>query len=146
MSQPKRYKPGWFSIAVMTAGFAVIVLLKFRRNGWAASGWMDVGFYLIAPIAIALIGNLFFAGVTIDEEAIEMAGLFSRKRFALADIEKVETAKGADVKLRLRDGRWVSLPSWVGADGWGIAASLRQRIKATELQQTPDPTAALNEN
>src|SRR6185436_18157342 len=122
--KPRTYKPSIFSILIMALGFAVIVFLKTRKNGLRLEGWMDAVCYLVAPIAVALIVNLFFARVCVGDDRIEIVGLLSRKSYALRDIAEVVTEKGADAKFQLRNGQWISLPSWLGAEGWGVAAAL----------------------
>ena len=141
--KPKLYKPTRFSIAVMAVGFAVIVFLKVRKNGVQVAGWMDWAFYLVAPIAAGLIANMLFARIWIGDDRIEIVGLLSRKSYPLRDITEVRTEKGADVKFKLRGGRWVSLPSWLGAEGWGVAAALRRRLgDEGESAERPAPASS----
>lgn len=125
--QAKRYKPTPFVMAVMAGGLAVIVAFKLSRNGLVIWDWKDVVFYCVAPIALGLVANLFFASIRVDDEHIEIVGMFSRRKYPLADITAVKTEKGADPKFQLKDERWISLPSW--ADGWSVAAALRYRLK-----------------
>jgi hypothetical protein len=127
--KPKLYRPTSFSIVIKTIGFGVIVFFKGRSNGLRVADCMDVLFYLFAPIAAALIANMFFARIWLTDDQIEIVSLLSRKRYSVRDITDVATEKGADVKFKLQDGRWISLPSWLGARAWGVATALRHRLK-----------------
>jgi hypothetical protein len=113
----------------MVAGLATIVFLKISHRGVGVHGWLDVLFYLLAPPALMMVIDLFFASIYIDDQQMKIVGLFFRRNYALDDIADVSTEKGASVKFRLKDGRWITLPSW--APGWGVAAALRARLKRT---------------
>ena len=113
----------------MTIGLGVIVFLKVQRNGLLLADWKDVAFYLAVPVAAALVANMLFARIRLTDDQIEIVGLLSRKRSPLRDVTDVSTERGANAKFKLRDGHWVSLPTWLGGRAWGVAAALRHRVK-----------------
>jgi hypothetical protein len=127
----KVYTPGVFAIVMMLAGLGTIVFLKFRKNGFGIDGWLDVGFYILAAVAIPAVLNLFFARVKVSDDAIEIIGIVSRKVYRLQDIALVTTAKGVTPTFKLREGGLVRLPSWLGTEAWGVAATLRSRMDRT---------------
>jgi hypothetical protein len=127
--KPKTYKPSPVAIAILLAGFAVLVFLKLRSTGFAITNWRDVLFYLLLPVAAGFLADLFFARILLDDDRIEIAGLFSRKSYPINDVVRVSTAKGVSVKFELNDGRWITFPAWTGAEAWSAAAALRARLK-----------------
>src|SRR4051794_17988925 len=127
-TKEKIYTPGVIGIVMMLAGLGAIVFLKLRKNGFAINGGLDVGFYILAAIAVPAVLNLFFARVKVSDEAIEIIGVVSRKTYRLQDIALVTTAKGIQPTFQLREGGLVRLPSWLGTQAWGVASALRSRM------------------
>ncbi len=104
----------------LTALFAAGAFAIWRASGW---NWMAV---FLAGAALILgmggIAETLLLRIELTDDAIVITDLRGRRRYAIADIERIEEAKGVPPAIRLKDGRWVKLPS--------LAANLGNSVRA----------------
>ena len=109
----------------VTLLFAVVAYGAYRSGGWT---WVSIGMALTAAlIGVGGIVESFVQRIELTEDAMVVTRLTGRTRFAIEDIERISEEKGGPPAIRLKDGRWVKLPS-VGANlGNSVRAWLKQR-------------------
>jgi hypothetical protein len=66
--------------------------------------------------------------VVLHDDALECGAIWSRRRYAVTDIESVTWEKGAGVVLKLSDGGWGKLPE-LGYNAQGLANTVRAWLK-----------------
>jgi hypothetical protein len=97
---------------------------------WRTGGWTWVSLFLAAAAVILGLGGILetlLLRIELTDDAMLVTDLRGRRRYAMADIERIEEAKGVPPALLLRDGRWVKLPSVAASLGNSVRAWLRQR-------------------
>lgn len=119
-----RNSPGTIAMFVMLAClFAAGAFVTYRQDGWT---WVSLG---LAGATIILGGGGIIESlilrIEITEDALLVTDLTGHKRYAIADIEGIEEAKGCPPALLLKNGRSVKLPSV----GNNIGNSVRSWLK-----------------
>jgi len=109
--------------AVLTALFAGGGLAQYRVHGW---NWVSIG--MVAAAVILGLGSIIetlVLRIELTDDAMIVTELLGRKRYPIADIERVEEAKGVPPALLLTNGRWVKLPSVGNSLGNSVRAWLK---------------------
>ena len=92
-----------------TALFATGAVMTYRARGWT---WVSI--FLAAATVVFGFGSIIetlVLRIELTDDAMIVTELRGRRRYAMADIERIEEAKGVPPALLLKDGRWVKLPS-----------------------------------
>ena len=106
------FRPGLVMLLIMigcAALFATGALVTYRDRGWT---WVSIG--LAAGTVVLGVGGIIetlILRIELTDDAMIVTDLRGRRRYAMADIERIEEAKGVSPSLLLKDGRWVKLPS-----------------------------------
>ena len=106
------FRPGLVMLLIMigcTALFATGALMTYRDRGWT---WVSIG--LAAGTVVLGFGSIIetlILRIELTDDAMIVTDLRGRRRYAMADIERIAEAKGGPPALLLKDGRWVKLPS-----------------------------------
>ena len=92
----------------------------------------------IVPV-FALFGALWLADafttrIVLGPDSIHLVSIsdFQSRTIPRVEIESVTWEKGCGASIRLRDGKWVRLPS-VGRDAQGLTNTIRAWLKRTEV-------------
>ena len=104
--------------------FAAGAVMTYRAGGWT---WVSIG--LAAATVVLGAGSIIetlILRIELTDDAIVVTDLTGRRRYAMADIERIAEAKGVPPALLLKDGRWVKLPSV----GDNLGNSVRAWLKA----------------
>ena len=108
-----------------TALFAIGTVMTYRARGWT---WESMG---MAAATVGLgfgsIIETLLLRIELTDDAMIVTELSGRRRYAMADIERIEEAKGVPPALLLKDGRWVKLPSVGNNLGNSVRAWLRAK-------------------
>jgi hypothetical protein len=108
-----------------TVLFAVAAFAAYRHAGW---NWVSIG--LAAATVVLGFGGILeslILRIELMDDVMVVTDLRGRRRYGIADIERIEEAKGGPPAIRLRDGRWVKLPS-VGSElGNSVRAWLKRK-------------------
>jgi hypothetical protein len=98
--------------------------MTYRLRGWS---WVSIGLTLGSIMGLAGVIETLALKISLTDDAMLVTDYRGRRRYAMADIARVEEAKGVPTAILLKDGRWVKLPA-VGSDlGNSIRAWLRHR-------------------
>ena len=119
------FKRGWLvlpAVCLATALFGAAAVVTFQLRGW---DWVSIGMAVAAVFGVAGIVEALVERVVLEEDALAVRRLWGTRRYALADIDRVEEAKGVEPAIRLKDGRWVKLPDVVPHFGNSARAWLR---------------------
>jgi hypothetical protein len=102
------------------AGFAA-----YSYQGW---DWVSVGLTCIAVVfGFGGILESLVLRIELTDDAMLVTDLRGRRRYNIADIERIEEARGGPPAILLEGGGWVKLPS-VGSDlGNSVRAWLKQK-------------------
>ena len=122
------------SVCVATALFAAAAVVTFNLRGW---NWVSIGMAVAVVFGFAGIVETLVERVVLEDEALVVRRLWGTRRYSIADIERVEEAKGVEPAIRLNNGQWVRLPD-VGAQ---FGNSARAWLRAHRADAQP-PGAA----
>jgi len=111
------------AMVLATALFAGVTFILYRTGGW---GWLSVAMAGVTVFAgLGAILESLLLRIQLTEDALIVTDLRGRRRYEIASIEGIEEARGVPPALRLKDGRWVKLPS-VGSN---VGNSVRAWLK-----------------
>ena len=108
-----------------TALFATGALTTYRAGGWT---WVSMA--LAAGTVVLGFGSIIetlILRIELTDDAMIVTDLRGRRRYAMADIERIAEAKGGPPALLLKDGRWVKLPSVSNNLGNSVRAWLKAK-------------------
>ncbi len=95
-------------VAGATLLFAGAAFVTYRQRGWT---WVSGGLALATLVfGVGGIVESLVDRVTLAPDALVVRRLWGTTRYPVAEIERVEEAKGAPPAVLLRSGRWVRLP------------------------------------
>ena len=109
-----------------TVLFAVLALWTYRTDGWT---WMSAGAVSLTLLGVAGISESLVTGIELTDDALVVTNLRGRREYRVAEIERIEEARGMSPAVLLKDGRWVSLPAVGSSAGNSIRAWLKQHPK-----------------
>jgi hypothetical protein len=114
-----------FAFVILTGIFAAGALFVYRERGW---GWVSIGL-AVATVFLGLgsIVESLILRIELTDDSLVVTDLRGRRRYDIADIERIEEAKGAPPAIRLISGRWVKLPSVGSSVGNSVRAWLKHR-------------------
>jgi hypothetical protein len=80
------------------------------------------------------LADLFTTRIVLARDSIRIVSIsdFQSRTVPRVEIESVTWEKGCGASIRLRDGKWVRLPS-VGRDAQGLTNTIRAWLKRTEI-------------
>lgn len=108
---------------VVTMLFAAGAVMTYRDRGWH---WVSVGLACATVFSVGAIVESLILRVRITDDALLVTDLRGRRRYPVADITRVEEARGAPTAILLVNGQWVKLPSVGDSMGNSIRAWLKQ--------------------
>lgn len=88
-----------------------------------AEPWVRLGFALFVGAYVVGLVELVIGRLVVDDESVRVRGLRGRKVYDWARIR--EARIDGILAIRLDDGRWVSMPDWLGR---GDTLSARKQI------------------
>lgn len=103
--------------------FATGAVMTYRLRGW---NWVSVGFVSMTVVGLGAIVESLVLRVRLTDDALLVTDLRGRRRYPLADITRVEEAKGVPTVILLANGQWVRLPGVGDSMGNSIRAWLKQ--------------------
>jgi len=120
-----RMGPGWIvPCALITALFAAVSWVLWRDAGWT---WVSISMtFATVFVGFGSIIECLILRIELTDDALIMTDLRGRRRYEIADIERISEAKGVPSVLRLRNGRRVTLPSVGSSVGNSVRAWLKQ--------------------
>ena len=112
-----------------TAIFAAAAIGAYRHGGWA---WVSIGLACATVVGLGGVLESLILRIDLTDDAMLVSDLRGRRRYDLADIERIEETKGGPPAIRLKNGTWVKLPS--------VASSLGNSVRAwLKAGKTPQP-------
>lgn len=81
--------------------------LMYRQGGFGAWFWLSAA---LAAFFVAGLIDALVSSIILDEKALHVIELVSRRSYARAEIQEVKFAKGAGIALKLVTNAWVKLP------------------------------------
>jgi len=120
-----RQAPGWIvALAMVTALFATVSWMIWRDAGW---NWMSTGMtFATVFVGFGSMIECLVLRIELTDDALIMTDLRGRRRYEVADIERISEAKGVPPALRLKNGQRVMLPSVGSSVGNSVRAWLKQ--------------------
>lgn len=94
---------------------------------WRVEGWSWGAITLAAMVAVGLgaIVETLVLRIHLTNDALIVRDLRGTRSYARRDIAGIAEAKGTPPSLRLRDGRWIKLPSVTNSLGNSVRAWLK---------------------
>ncbi len=108
---------------LVTILFAAGAVMTYRERGWH---WVSVGLACMTVVGAGAIVESLVLRVRLTDDALLVTDLRGRRRYPLADITRVEEAKGVPTAILLANGQWVRLPGVGDSIGNSIRAWLKQ--------------------
>jgi hypothetical protein len=111
---------------------AAIVFLSgavftYRDSGWSVT---SIGFIAMSVASCAAVIEVATTRVVLSEQVLEAGSIWSRRRYAAAQITSVTWAAGSGVALKLANGGWAKLPE-LGYNSQGLTNTIRAWLKRT---------------
>jgi hypothetical protein len=88
--------------------FALAGIVTYRDRGWT---WVSIGMAIATLLGLVGVIERLVVRVQLDEDSLTVRTLRGERRYAKADIERLEEERGAAPALRLRSGTWLRLPA-----------------------------------
>lgn len=116
--------PWWIvSLALITVLFAAVSWGIWRYAGW---NWQSIGMtFATVFVGFGSIIECIVLRIELTDDALIMTDLRGRRRYEIADIERISEAKGVPPALRLKNGQRVMLPSVGSSVGNSVRAWLK---------------------
>jgi hypothetical protein len=129
-----RPKP-WLVVSVITAAalFIAGAIFTYFSSGWSLT---TIVFIVLAAIGCAGVLEIATSRIRLSDEVIEFGAVWTRKRYAAAQIESVTWASGCGVSLKLSQGGWVQLPD-LGYNSQSLTNSVRAWLKRSRKGKSP---------
>jgi hypothetical protein len=77
--------------------------MTYRLRGWS---WVSIGLTLGSIMGLAGVIETLALKISLTDDAMLVTDYRGRRRYAMADIARVEEAKGVPTAILLKDGRW----------------------------------------
>ena len=106
----------------ITALFAAGAYSVWRAKGWT---WVAIGLAGMAVFSVGAIVETFVERIRLTDDALLVRTFRGTRAYAKADIAAIAEAKGSPPSIRLKDGRWVRLPSLASNLGNSVRAWLK---------------------
>jgi hypothetical protein len=116
-------RPMLLMVAGATALFAAGAVMTYRARGWT---WVSV--FLAGATLIFGLGGIIetlILRVELTDDAMVVTDWRGRRRYPIAEIDRIEEAKGVSPVLVLKDRRVVTLPSVGSSLGNSVRAWLK---------------------
>jgi hypothetical protein len=121
--RPKRW------LLAMIVGVALLFIIgatfTYSQFGWT---FTSVTFAIMSGAGIGGIVEVATSRILLSADSLETGSIWSRRRYAVADIESVTWASGSGVSVKLSNGRWAKMPE-LGYNAQGLANTLRTWLK-----------------
>lgn len=107
---------------LLTALFAGGAYFLWRAEGWS---WGAITLAVMVVVGLGAIVETRVLRIRLTNDALIVRDLRGTRAYARRDIVAIAEEKGAPPYLRLRDGRWVKLPSVTHSLGNSVRAWLK---------------------
>jgi hypothetical protein len=108
---------------MLNALFLVGAWTMWRHEGWS---WVTITLVGMSAIGVGAIIETLLLRIRLTNDALVVRDLRGTRSYPKQEIEAIAEAKGVPPSLRLKDGRWVKLPS-VGSN---LGNSVRAWLKS----------------
>jgi hypothetical protein len=127
-SRPTVLRPRTWLFALVLAAAILFVsgaVFSYLQSDWS---WTSLGLAGLSILGGAGVLELVTTRIVLSEDALECNSLWSRRRYAAADIASVTWEWGSGVSVKLTSGGWAKLPE-LGYNSQGLANTLRAWLK-----------------
>jgi hypothetical protein len=121
--RPKRWLLA-MSVAV-TLLFIMGAMFTHTQFGWT---FTSITFVAMSVLAVGGVLELVTSRIVLSANSLEAGSIWSRRRYAVADIESVTWASGSGVSVKLSNGGWAKMPE-LDFNAQGLANTLRAWLK-----------------
>ena len=115
---------------VVASLFAAAAYTTYRSAGF---NWITIGLLIAFVIGVVGIVESLLLRIRLTDVEMIVTDLRGTHRYLRNDIDRIEEARGSSPAIKLKDGRWVKLPS--------IARNLGNSVRAW-LKPTMPPDNA----
>jgi hypothetical protein len=121
--RPKR----WLLAIIAGVALLFIVGATFTslQFGWTLT---SITLTIMSGLAVGGIVELATSRIVLSPNSLEAGSIWSRRRYAVTDVESVTWASGSGVSVKLSNGRWAKMPE-LGYNSQGLANTLRAWLK-----------------
>jgi hypothetical protein len=123
----REFRSGRAIMVLMLGATALFVLATYgmyRYEGWT---WKSIA---AAAVTVILCGGgileTLILRIELADDALVVTDLRGRRRYDKQTIDRIEESKGGPPAIKLKDGRWVRLPSVGSSLGNSVRAWLKQ--------------------
>jgi hypothetical protein len=125
--RPKRW------LLAMVAGVALLVIagaaFTYRQSGWTFTSTVLA---IMSALGIGGVLELATSRIVLSASGLEAGSIWSRRRYAVADVESVTWAAGSGVSVKLSNGGWARMPE-LGYNAQGLSNTLRAWLKRNRV-------------
>lgn len=120
--------PRWLLILYFLVGIICgIVVFKWVR--WDTSPWLFASLSVFSVLGFLSMIETLSSYLKLNKSALEFRSWFMHKTIAKDEIESATWASGCPVSIKLKDGKYVSLPDSLMLNSQGTVNSIRAWLK-----------------
>lgn len=128
MSRTEFHNPRWLFILYLIVGI-VCGFVVFKWVRWETSPWLFVSLSIFSVVGFLAVIETLTSYLKLNESTLEFRSWFKHKVIAKVDIESATWASGCPVSIKLKDGKYISLPESLMLNSQGIVNSIRAWLK-----------------
>ncbi|MGI9227927.1 MAG: hypothetical protein ACR2PU_03955 [Gammaproteobacteria bacterium] len=128
MSRTEFRNPRWLLILYLIIGIACgFVVFKWVR--WDTSPWLFVSLSVFSILGFLAVIETQTSYMKLNKSTLEFRSWFKHKIIAKVEIESATWASGCPVSIKLKDGKYISLPESLMLNSQGTVNSIRAWLK-----------------
>ncbi len=124
MARTKFRNPHWLIILYLSVGI-ICSFVVFKWIRWDTSPWLFVSLIVFSAIGFLAMIETLTSYLKLNNSALEFRSWFRHKVIAKDKIESATWASGCPVSIKLKDGKYVSLPESLMLNSQGTVNSIR---------------------
>ena len=128
MSRTEFRNPRWLLVLYILVGVICgIVVFKWVR--WDTSPWLIVSLSVFSVLGFLAVIETLTSNLKLNKSTLEFRSWFKHKIIAKDEIESATWASGCPVSIKLKGGKYVSLPESLMLNSQGTVNSIRAWLK-----------------
>jgi hypothetical protein len=136
--RPQILRPKRWLLALVTGVAGLFIAGAMFADGQSGWTFTSVTLAIMSGLAVAGVVEVATSRVVLSADTLEAGSIWSRRRYAAADIESVTWSAGSGVSVKLSNGRWAKMPE-LGYNAQGLANTLRAWLKRSSASAGRQP-------
>ena len=131
MSRTEFRNPRWLLILYLLIGI-ICGFVVFKWVRWDTSPWLFVSLSVFSVLGFLSVIETLTSYLKLNNSTLEFRSWFKHRIIAKDEIESATWASGCPVFIKLKDGKYVSLPESLMLKSQGTVNSIRAWLKRND--------------